>query len=81
MSNYRGEKPVWQKRFWEHSIRDDNDHHRHMDYIHYNPVRHGYVNRPSEWKYSSFNQAASKGLYDPLWGADAPVSIKDLNYE
>src|ERR1700733_7572580 len=53
--NHRKEKEVWQRRFWEHTIRDENDWQKHMDYIHYNPVKHGLVRMPGDWQYSSFN--------------------------
>ncbi len=50
------EQAVWQRRFWEHEIRDENDFNRQIDYIHYNPVKHGYVQFPNEWPYSSFHR-------------------------
>ena len=58
------EKGIWQRRFWEHYIRDENDWRQHMDYIHYNPVKHGYVDSPSNWQYSSFQRAVDKGWYE-----------------
>ncbi len=63
------EKGVWQRRFWEHCIRDEEDWRRHLDYIHYNPVKHGYVATPREWPYSSFRQAVAKGWYAEHWAA------------
>jgi putative transposase len=64
------ERGVWQRRFWEHMIRDQEDLNRHVDYIHihYNPVKHGLVNSPGEWRHSSFNRFMEKGLYPPDWG-------------
>jgi putative transposase len=59
------EKGIWQRRFWEHCIRDEDDWRRHIDYIHFNPVKHGYVAAPKDWLYSSFNLAVSKGWYEP----------------
>ena len=59
------EKGIWQRRFWEHCIRDENDWRRHVDYIHFNPVKHGYVSAPQDWLHSSFNQAVRKGWYEP----------------
>ena len=59
------EKGIWQRRFWEHLIRDEEDWRRHMDYIHYNPVKHGIVDKPEEWLYSSYNLAIRKGWYEP----------------
>jgi putative transposase len=75
------EKPVWQRRFWEHVIRDENDWRRHMDYIHYNPVKHGHVRMPGEWPYSSFARCVKKGWYPPDWGATEPENLKGINYE
>jgi putative transposase len=79
--NHRREKRLWQRRFWEHCIRDEADRQRHMDYIHYNPVKHGYAANPGQWQHSSFKQAAAKGLYDEQWGASEPTSISGLQYE
>ena len=55
------EKGIWQRRFWEHCIRDEEDWRRHVDYIHFNPVKHGYVSKASDWPYSSFSKAVAKG--------------------
>jgi len=57
------EKGIWQRRFWEHQIRDVDDWRRHVDYIHYNPVKHNYVENPQDWPYSSYHQAVHKGWY------------------
>ncbi|MCX7689130.1 MAG: hypothetical protein N2045_14335, partial [Fimbriimonadales bacterium] len=65
--NHRGEKRVWQRRFWEHCIRDEEDWRQHIDYVHYNPVKHGLVTRPGDWPYSSFVQAVTWGWYPPDW--------------
>ena len=75
------EKAVWQRRFWEHTIRDEEDWRRHMDYIHYNPVKHGLVASPGQWPYSSFGRYVKKGWYEPHWGSTEPESIKDMEYE
>jgi putative transposase len=75
------EKPVWQRRFWEHTIRDENDWRGHMDYIHYNPVKHGHARTAGEWPYSSFKRCVQKGWYPPDWGATEPESIKGIEYE
>jgi len=79
--NYRGEKQIWQRRFWEHLIRNDDDYQKHIDYIHYNPVKHGYTKSPAEWPYSSFNKALTDGLYEPDWGLCEPATITTMNYE
>jgi len=55
----KGERGIWQRRYWEHTIRDENDFARHMDYIHINPVKHGLVPRVSHWPYSSFHRIVS----------------------
>ena len=81
VSNARREKAVWQPRFWEHLIREDEDWRRHMDYIHYNPVKHGYVKKPADWKYSSFQRALQKGLYEKDWGSVLPLAIRDMEFE
>jgi len=64
----RRELAVWQKRFWEHRIRDDEDLARHLDYIHYNPVKHGLVNSPWDWPHSSLKRCAALGWYAANWG-------------
>jgi putative transposase len=64
----RGESAIWQRRFWEHQIRDDDDMTRHVDYIHYNPVRHGHVTSAAQWPYSSFGRFVKNGIYPPDWG-------------
>ena len=61
------ERGIWQRRFWEHLIRDDEDLDMHMDYIHYNPVKHGLAACPHHWPYSSFNNWVDRGAYDPDW--------------
>jgi putative transposase len=63
----RGEHGIWQRRFWEHLIRDRQDFARHMDYIHYNPVKHGHVRCPHQWKYSGFHRWVKEGIYKPDW--------------
>ena len=53
---HKGEKAIWQRRFWEHQVRDDRDFVNHLEYIHYNPVHHGLVNAPKDWQHSSFHR-------------------------
>ena len=77
--NSRGEKEVWQRRFWEHMIRDEEDWRKHMDYIHYNPVKHGLARAPKDWEYSSFNYWVEKGLYEKSWGSMEPIVFTDIN--
>jgi putative transposase len=64
----RRRRGVWQVRFWEHTIEDENDFERHFDYLHYNPVKHGYVDRPRDWPHSAFHRWAKTGVYAPDWG-------------
>lgn len=59
---------IWQRRFWEHSLADEDDLERHLDYIHYNPVKHGLVEVPRDWPYSSFHRFVKLGAYPPDWG-------------
>lgn len=63
----RGEAAIWQRRFWEHNILDDDDLAQHIDYIHFNPVKHGLVAEPAEWQWSSFNRFVEDGYYGPQW--------------
>jgi len=60
---------VWQRRFWEHTIRDEQDLEAHFDYIHYNPVKHGLVRRPRDWAWSSFHRWVRVGHYSMDWAA------------
>jgi putative transposase len=69
------ESTIWQRRFWEHRIRDELDFERHLDYIHFNPVKHGYVNRAASWPYSTIHRYVRHGHYAADWGggqADFP---------
>ena len=64
------EAEVWQRRFWEHLIRDELDLSNHVEYIHHNPVKHGLVKSPADWKYSSFLKFVREGFYTLDWGGD-----------
>ena len=64
----RKETGIWQRRFWEHQIRDDDDFARHVDYIHWNPVKHGRVAQAIDWPYSTFHRYVSGGVYLADWG-------------
>ncbi|MDO8399869.1 MAG: transposase [Bradyrhizobium sp.] len=68
------EKGIWQRRYWEHVIRDDADLERHVDYIHFNPVKHGHVTRVADWPHSSFHRYVESGLLAADWGGD----MKDI---
>ena len=71
----RGERGLWQRRFWEHLIRDEDDFRRHVDYIHWNPVKHGWVKRVAEWPHSSFHMYLRRGVYETNWGE---LAVADL---
>lgn len=68
----RGEAAIWQRRFWEHTIRDEEDLNKHLDYIHYNPVKHGLVNQVQDWPWSSFHRYVEMGWYESQWGTAEP---------
>ncbi len=72
-----GERGIWQRRFWEHALRDDQDYAAHLDYIHFNPVKHGLVASPADWPFSTLRSCAERGLYPLDWigsgTADVPA--------
>lgn len=71
----KGERGIWQRRYWEHTLRDEHDFIRHVDYIHYNPVKHGHAKRVAEWPFSSFHQFVARGVYASDWaGGDSKIS-------
>lgn len=70
--DHRGEYHLWQKRFWEHTIRVDADLESHVNYIHVNPVKHGHVNRVSDWPYSTFHRYVQRGLLPENWATRPP---------
>ncbi len=72
----RGERGIWQRRYWEHTIRDERDCAAHMDYIHFNPVKHGLVERPSDWLFSSFRQCVAAGFYPADWLGDGEMPVE-----
>ena len=65
------ERAIWQHRYWEHILRDEADFSRHVDYIHFNPVKHGLVSSAMEWPYSSFRRYVETGVYSADWGRAA----------
>jgi len=71
----RAERGIWQRRFWEHKIRDDADFLRHLDYIHLNPLKHGWVTRVQDWPYSTFHRYVAAGYYAEDWCGDMSASI------
>jgi putative transposase len=70
----RGERGIWQRRYWEHTIRGDRDFAAHMDYTHFNPVKHGLVAHPADWPHSSFRRGVASGMHPGDWsgGSDEP---------
>ena len=80
--NISGRMKFWQRRFYDHVIRDETDLKHHLDYIHYNPVKHRLVSRPEDWKHSSFLAWKQKGAYPDQWGWDSlPQTIVDMDLE
>ncbi len=78
----RRQKPVvWQARYWEHLIRNEEDYRQHVEYIHYNPVKHGHVPRPWDWPHSSFRQYVQEGLYPREWGDTALLLDEKIGHE
>ena len=77
----RREGVIWQRRFWEHQIRDEDDYNAHMDYIHYNPVKHGLVKNPIDWRHSSFGKYVDIGWYEESWGCGDLVLAKEIGHE
>jgi putative transposase len=65
-------------KFWEHVVRDEGDYERHLDYIHYTPVKHGYVTKVADWPYSSFHRYLRDGVYDCNWAADDETRNLDM---
>jgi putative transposase len=74
----KGERGIWQRRYWEHTIRSENDFERHVDYVHINPVKHGLVPRVNDWPYSSFHRLVKLGVYPEDWAGD--VSTDGASY-
>lgn len=70
-----GERGIWQRHYWEHCIRDDTDYQRHVDYVHVNPLKHGYVRRVADWPYSTFHLYVAKGIYPMDWCGDTDAAV------
>lgn len=74
----RRERGIWQRRFWEHLIRDQEDFNRHADYIHWNPVKHGLVKQPVDWPHSSFHDYVRRGVCPANWcGGNDGIAIEE----
>jgi putative transposase len=73
--------PIWQKRFYDHIIRDEDDFARHLDYVHFNPVKHGSVESAGDHRWSSFSEWVKRGVYPTDWGSVEPDRIKDMELQ
>lgn len=72
---------LWQRGFWDHVIRSERDFANHLDYIHYNPVKHGYVSKPEDYPHTSFRTYLQRGWYEAGWGHTEPKCLKNLDFE
>ncbi len=78
----KGEKGVFQRRYFEHTILSEEELNKHIDYIHYNPVKHNLVKNVKDWKYSSFHKFVEQNLYDINWGTNEDIQkITDLDFK
>jgi putative transposase len=71
----KGERGIWQRRYWEHLIRDERDFAAHADYIHYNPVKHGHTCTIANWPHSTFHEYVRRGIYPAGWGGDVTPDV------
>ena len=76
----KGEQAVWQHRYWEHQLRDETDFTRHVEYIHYNPVKHGLAASPQDWPHSSFHRYVESGIFLPDWGSST-MNFEKVGHE
>lgn len=74
----RGERGIWQRRYWEHQLRDDEDFRRHIDYVYINPCKHGLVGRVADWPHSSFHRDVVMGLYPVDWAGDIGLEVPGM---
>jgi putative transposase len=79
--NIAGSLSLWQARFWDHVIRSERDFGAHLDYIHWNPVKHGLVDSAEAWPFSTFVLWVAEGHYSAKWGTEAPESIRGIERE
>jgi len=75
----RGERGIWQRRFWEHAIRNETDYAAHIDYCHINPFKHGYVQRVADWPYSTFHRDVERGIYPLDWAGNLENALGNLD--
>jgi putative transposase len=73
---HKSEQAIWQRRFWERQIRDERDFAQHIDYIHFNPVKHGFVSRPADWRFSSIHRYIKQGILPADWGI-SPLALDE----
>jgi len=71
----RGERGIWQRRYWEHLIRDERDFQAHVDYVHINPYKHGWVQRVADWPHSTFHRSVDAGIYPADWGGNGESNL------
>jgi len=74
----KGERGIWQRRYWEHTLRDESDFERHCDYIHFNPVKHGHARAAAAWPHSSFHRFVKVGVYPVDWASGGEVDGSDF---
>jgi len=73
----RKESTIWQRRLWEHQIRDKRDYEIHRDYLHYNPVKQGYVKNVKDWPHSTLHRYVRQGVYDENWGGKEVMTTEE----
>ncbi|MBW2060764.1 MAG: transposase [Deltaproteobacteria bacterium] len=82
LNQLKGHVTLWQNRFWDHIVRNQEDFNNHLDYIHYNPVKHGYVSQPLNYRWSSFHSCVEQGFYAPNWAAaEEPQHLIGISWE
>ena len=81
LQHKRREAAIWQRRFWEHRILDDEDLETHIDYVHFNPVKHNYVEKAIDWKWSSFHRYVNEGVYDTKWAGEDEGRLRMVGFE
>ncbi len=74
------EAAIWQRRYWEHTLFEQVDFEEHLDYIHYNPIKHGFVTQAIDWPYSSFSRFVKEGMYEPDWVGGESWRIQKLDW-
>ena len=72
---------MWQRGFWDHVVRDERDYARHLDYVHYNPVKHGCAARPEDYVDTSYGEYVRRGWYEIGWGHAEPEALKGIDME